>query len=68
MDPIRRAGLKGRGPGAIFTGGPLWRNSWRHRLEKLCFRWFARFPFVFLAVENVLTQIHTQWAARRKFM
>jgi len=20
------------GPGAIFTGGPLWRNSWRHRL------------------------------------
>jgi len=27
-----RAGLKGRGAGAIFTGGPLWRNSWRHRL------------------------------------
>jgi len=23
-----KAGLKGRGPGAIFTGGPLWRNSW----------------------------------------
>ena len=27
-----RAGLKDRGPGAIFTGGPLWRNAWRHRL------------------------------------
>jgi len=26
------AGLKGRAPGAIFTGGPLWRNSWRHPL------------------------------------
>jgi len=26
------------GPGAIFTGGPLWRNSWRHRLSKLRFR------------------------------
>jgi len=27
-----RAGLKVKGPGAIFTGGLLWRNSWRHRL------------------------------------
>ena len=27
-----RAGLKGRGPGAIFTGGPRWRISWRHHL------------------------------------
>jgi len=27
-----RAGLKCRGPGAIFTGGPLWRISWRYRL------------------------------------
>jgi len=27
-----RAGLKGRGPGAIFTGGPLGRNSWHYRL------------------------------------
>jgi len=26
-----RARLKDRGPGSIFTGGPLWRNSWRHR-------------------------------------
>jgi len=26
------AGLKGRGPGAIFTGGPLWHISRRHRL------------------------------------
>ena len=25
------------GPGAIFTGGPLWRISWRHRLENLFF-------------------------------
>jgi len=34
------------GPGPIFTGGPLWRNSWCHRLQTLCFRWFARFPLV----------------------
>jgi len=20
------------GPGAIFTGGPIWRHSWRHRM------------------------------------
>jgi len=26
-----RAGLKGRRPLAILTGGTLWRNSWRHR-------------------------------------
>ena len=45
--PLSRAGLKGRGPGEIFTGGPLWRNSWRYHLQKLCFRWFARFSFVF---------------------
>jgi len=30
MDVIS-VGLKGRGPGAIFTAGPLWCNSWRHR-------------------------------------
>jgi len=30
--PMAGAGLKGREPGAIFTGGSLWRNSWRHRL------------------------------------
>jgi len=29
---VRRAGLKGMGAGAIFSGGPFWRNSWRHRL------------------------------------
>jgi len=29
---VARAGLKGRGHGTIFTGGPLWRISWRHRL------------------------------------
>ena len=34
---IPRAGLKGGGPGAIFTGGPLWRISWLHRLENLFF-------------------------------
>jgi len=33
------AGLKGRVPGAISSGGPLWRNSWHYRLQKLCFRW-----------------------------
>jgi len=27
MATATRAGLKGRGPGATFTGGPLWRNS-----------------------------------------
>ena len=27
-----RAELKGRGPGSIFTGGPLWRKSWHHQL------------------------------------
>jgi len=28
-----RAGLKGRGArGNFFSGGLLWRNSWRHRL------------------------------------
>jgi len=44
---VTRAGLKGRGAGGIFTGGPIWRNSWRHRLSKLCFRWFTRFPVCF---------------------
>jgi len=29
---VCRARLKSRGPGAIFIGGPLWRNSWHHRL------------------------------------
>jgi len=31
-DMVTRAGLKGRGSGSIFTGGPQWRNLWRHRL------------------------------------
>jgi len=42
-----RAGLKGRGPEAIFTGGPPWCISWRHLLYNLCFRWFATFSFAF---------------------
>jgi len=29
---MSRAGLKGRGARGNFTGGPLWRNSWQHRL------------------------------------
>jgi len=35
------------GPREIFTGGPLWCISWRHRLYNLCFRWFATFSFPF---------------------
>jgi len=31
-DNVTRAVLKGKGTGEIFTGGPLWRISWRHRL------------------------------------
>jgi len=42
---VYSSGLKRRGPGEIFTGGPLWRISWRHRLYNLCFRWFATFSF-----------------------
>jgi len=47
LGPGNRAGLKGRGPGAIFNRGPLWRIPWRHCLQNLSFRWFAKFSFAF---------------------
>jgi len=62
-----RARLKNRGPGAIFTWGPLWRNSWRHLLQTYVFGDSQGSCLFYPAVENMLTQIHIQLAARSKY-
>ena len=63
-----RAGLKGRGPGQFFLEGT---NDVIHDVivcKSYVFAYSQGSRLFFPVVENVLTQMHIQLAARREFM
>jgi len=64
---MARAELKGRGPGAIFTGGPYDVIHDVIVCKSYVFADSQGFRLFFPVVENVPTQMHIQLAARSKY-
>ena len=63
---VFRAGLKGRGPGAIFSGGPCDVIHDVIVCKSYVFAYSQSSRLFFPVVENVLTQMHIQLTGRSK--